>query len=120
LNAIKDRKIILITKSHLAGYVFHEDHSLNFYQSRGQYIFSSRKILINEILLQKLLNNQEIIKLMKVFQAQELYYYFAHFIIEKNKIVKFLRGSKLSFLEIFIVFLRAIYGKLSYIYLKYR
>jgi len=119
LNAINDKKIILTTKSHLAGYVYHKDHSSNFQESRGQYIFSSRKTLINEIISQKLLNNQEITKLMKVFQSQELYYYLSHFRIEKNKILRFLKKTKLSIFESFIVLFKAIYGKLSYIYQKY-
>ena len=95
LNAINDKKIVLITKSHLAGYVFHKKHSVNFDQSRGEYIFSSRKLLINEILSQNLLNNQEIKKLIKAFQFQELYYYFSDYRVKINKILKFLKTTKL-------------------------
>lgn len=58
-------------------------------------------------------------KLVNTFQFQGLYYYLSHYRIENNKILKFLKTTKLSTFEFFIVLLKAIYGKLPYILVRY-
>lgn len=116
LNALKNNKDILITKSFFGAHIFHHDHSPNFYKSRGLYIHESRKELINEIRSKKLINVKEITKLSNEFLKSKIYYYFSNGVFFNNDIKFFFKNNNL--LEIFILALKIIIDK--FVYLKIR